>query len=98
MVYLGPLSEVAVEREWTWDYAFIGVQDGVPRVSQVHSLLMNLKQGWELKLRKGKTSSQMTTYLSWSEISKTKETSGVGTLTMQSYSWHCVYSRELSLK
>lgn len=45
MAHLGPHSEVMCrERElWAWDSAFIGLKGRGPRVSQVHSLFMNLK-------------------------------------------------------
>lgn len=35
--------EKGVEGEWTWGSDFISIKGGVPRVLQVHSLLMNLK-------------------------------------------------------
>ena len=31
------------ERARAWSFAFIGVEDGLPRVLWVHSLLVNLK-------------------------------------------------------
>lgn len=50
----GPHSQVTEgERERvhgrTWDSAFIEVEGGVPRVSQEHSLLVNLKQRARIK-------------------------------------------------
>lgn len=42
----GPRSKVTGResmRAWTWGSVFIGVEGGVPRVLQAHSLLVNLK-------------------------------------------------------
>ena len=61
----------------TW-VAFIGVQDGMSSVSQIQSLLVNLKQERELKCQKGKPSGQMVSYPSYPVMSKTKETSVMG--------------------
>lgn len=62
-----------------WSSAFIRVKGGVPKVLWVHALLMNLKPKGRIKAnQKGKTSGQMVSFLSEPEISKTKETSGVG--------------------
>lgn len=43
------VTEGERERAQTWDSAFIEVEGGVPRVSQDHSLLVNLKQRARIK-------------------------------------------------
>lgn len=68
------------EREREYDpmdlgSAFIGIKGGVPRLSRVHCLLVNLKQR-ELKCRKGKASGQMVNYLSQPDHSKDWELHG----------------------
>ena len=71
---LGPHGKVT-GREREHRPAFIEVKDGRPRVARVYSLLVNLRFG--IKVQEGKNKSKGH-YLSHLEISKTKETSGVG--------------------
>lgn len=66
------------KRAGTWGYVFIGVKSDGWAYGFSDSLFIDkFKTEWEVKHKKGKTSSQRVSYLSQSEISKTKETSGV---------------------
>lgn len=54
-----PHSEVMGDMDLTWGSAFAGAAGGVPRVSQVHSFLVNLKRksrNWNTGKEKGHSS------------------------------------------
>ena len=64
----------------------------MPTVLQIESLLVNLKHERELKCQTGKTSGQMISYPSQPVVSKTKETSMMGSLAfIESGRWHSFF-------
>ena len=109
---LGPHGQVKAGRSgagstpvhghtWIWGSVFIESRVGVPGVSQVLLLLVNLKHKKELKHRNEKASGQMASYLGQLGLKRRREE---GLLTMGGWpgalssGWWCLCLKWRSLK